>query len=114
MQNLSESEIEKIKALHKRLWNSDLFNLDIENIKGAKIHYEEWVQLVFLISSGKVNAFFGEGHTNPKPFVLSLNCPSEGGLAVIHPDHMPDRFKNDIEKIKYVFQKLDANSKLAK
>lgn len=85
MQNLSESEIEKIKALHKRLWNSDLINLDIENIKDAKIHYDEWVWLVFLISSGKIDADVGEGRLNPKPFVLALNCSSEGGLAVIHP-----------------------------
>ena len=111
MQNLSESEIEKIKTLHKRLWNSDTRNLCVENINGAKIYYEEWVQLVFLISSGKIDADFGEGYANPKPFVLSLNCPSEGGLAVIHPDHMPDKFQNDIEKIKYVFEKLSLKSK---
>ena len=102
MQNLSESDIEKIKALHQDLWSSDLKN------KGTKIHYEDWVWLVFKISSGAIQASCVDDDT------LSLSCSHHGTLAMIHPDHMPDQFKNDLVKIKYVFQKLDANSKLTK
>lgn len=102
MQNLSESDIEKIKALHQRLWGSELKNKD------AKIHYEDWVWLVFKISSGAVQASCIEDDT------LFLTCPNYGHLAMIHSNHMPDQFKNDLDKIKYVFQKLSANSKLTK
>lgn len=102
MQNLSEPDIERIKTLHQKLWSSEIKN------KGAKIHYEDWVWLVFKISSGAVQASNSDDNT------LSLSCSNYGHLAVIHSDHMPDQFKNDLDKIKYVFQKLSANSKLTK
>lgn len=89
MQNLDTS---KIKEINKQLSHSE---------NDSKIDYEDWVKLVFLISSKELNAEFDEQNLN-----LIVHSTNEKSILTLNINKMPPQFKGDAEKIKYVFCKL--------
>ena len=90
MENLSETEVQKLKQLQDKLLKGEV---------NQKIDYEDWVWIVGLISAGVICSKYEKSK-------ICLADAMQGELLTIQAINAPKQFKDDVKKIDAVFKKL--------